>query len=183
MIPEWNASGVLPPFVGDPKEPADMSPYWSTLGDLARRFVTSDVRRSIFRGLLQYRRELTRVGVTSGFQWFDGSYMEHIERTENRNPRDIDVVTFGHVPIPRRDTAAKRAFGQSNPNLFDPAAAKDAFFCDAYFVDLDIAPHLIVDSTRYWFGLFSHKRATHLWKGLIATPLGSDDSAAWGRVT
>jgi hypothetical protein len=27
--------------------------------------------------------------------------------------------------------------------------------------------------TRYWFGLFSHRRATQQWKGMLELPLGS----------
>jgi len=55
-----------------------------------------------------------------------------------------------------------------------PANTKIAFSCDAYFVDLELGPEYIVDKTRYWFGLFSHKRTSHVWKGLLEIPLGDD---------
>jgi hypothetical protein len=45
-------------------------------------------------------------------------------------------------------------------------------------VDLDKKPFLIVDDTRYWFGLFSHQRVTSLWKGMLSVSLQSDDDAA-----
>ena len=159
-----------------------MSPYVCTIDEFARRFILNDVRRKIFRGLLEYRKALVSAGVTRAFQWLDGSYTEHVERTQNRSPRDIDVVTFGYVPVPRTDIAAKKAFRANHAGLFTPKIAKDTFFCDAYFVDLDISPLFVVDDTRYFFGLFSHKRATNLWKGMVAVELGSDDSAAWREV-
>ena len=183
MIPHWNPSGVLPPYVSDPKDRSDMSPYVATIEEVARRFVISEVRRQIFRGFLEYRRALVNVGVIRAFQWLDGSYTEHVERTEGRNPHDIDVVTFGYVPVKKSDVAGKRALVASNPTLFRPKVAKQTFGCDAYFVDLDVAPHFVVDDTRYWFGLFTHKRATNLWKGMVVVGLGGDDTAAWREVT
>lgn len=60
-----------------------------------------------------------------------------------------------------------------------PAEAKRLHNCDAYFVDMGrVRPHLLVDHTRYWFGLFSHQRATALWKGMVQVPLISDDIQA-----
>ena len=63
-------------------------------------------------------------------------------------------------------------------SLLDPEQAKTVFMCDAYFVDLLKPPELLVDDTRYWFGLFSHQRETALWKGMLQVPLCSDDDAA-----
>ena len=63
----------------------------------------------------------------------------------------------------------------ANIDLFDPMKTKATFGCDAYFVSLDIPPHLLVADTMYWHGLFSHQRVTSLWKGLIQVSLASDD--------
>ena len=60
--------------------------------------------------------------------------------------------------------------------------ALDEDFCSSlarsdhwyHWVDLSVpAPLYHVDQTRYWFGLFSHRRATQQWKGMLELPLGS----------
>lgn len=184
MVPEWTISGALPPYVGDsPLAPADMSPYTTTVIEVGRRFATSPIRRTIFKGFLEYRRALATVGAVTGFQWLNGSFLEDVERVEGRSPRDMDVVTFSRVPIAAHDTIAKRALMTAHPTVFLPDRVKDSFFCHAFFVDLDAAPHRIVENTRYWFGLFSHRRATNLWKGMVAVPIGSDDAEAWRLAT
>ena len=134
----------------------------------------------MFQGLLNYRQGLRGIGVKDGFQWLDGSFMEDVERTENRNPGDIDVVTFGTLPIVH---AQKSKFFQDHENLLHPDQAKKNFSCHAFFVDLEIRPRLLVDQSKYWFGVFSHKRVTHLWKGMVAITLNSSDSAAWTLIT
>jgi hypothetical protein len=67
--------------------------------------------------------------------------------------------------------------------LFDPPQIKAAYRCDAYFVDLDIVPWAVVLHTRYWFGLFAHRRGG-LWKGLleIQLPVSNDDNDAAAMV-
>ncbi len=74
--------------------------------------------------------------------------------------------------------ATWRAFAVGTPELFDPRVTKKRYLCDAYFVDLDKRSEVIVDDTRYWFGLFSHQRDTSLWKGMLKIPLCSDDAEA-----
>src|SRR5579864_988604 len=50
-----------------------MSPYETTLARIAGKLCTSDERKAILRGLLQYRQALANLGFTSGFQWLSGS--------------------------------------------------------------------------------------------------------------
>jgi hypothetical protein len=45
-------------------------------------------------------------------------------------------------------------------------------------VNLSTAPEWLVTQTRYWYGLFSHRRADALWKGMLQLPLDSDDELA-----
>lgn len=180
MIPSWNLSGVLPPFDGAGPTGAG-SPYWASTEELARRFAQSPARRVIFQGFLKYRRALIGVGVHDGFQWIDGSFIEDVERMQNRSPADIDIVTFGKLPVTA--AAGKVALANANPDLFDSQHAKHAYHCDAYFVDLALPPRRLVERAKYWSGLFSHRRATHLWKGMVAVELNSDDSSAWELVT
>jgi hypothetical protein len=179
-FPALNPFGTLPPFVGaDATAIAGMSPYLCTLTDMARVFCTSAARVTIFKGLLSYRRELSRLGIVNGFQWLSGSFVEAIERIENRDPRDIDLVTFCTRPASCPTPTHFQALALANPDIFQPARAKLRFFCDAYFVNFEFGPRSVVLLTRYWFGLYSHRR-DWLWKGLLELPLvlSQDDTDA-----
>jgi hypothetical protein len=143
--------------------------------DVIQRFGVSLERIAILRGLLSYREKLRSLGLVDGYQWLDGSFVENVEAIRNRPPKDIDIVTFASIP---GTTDEKRALVLANLDIFDSEAAKEAYHCDAYFVDVTVKPLLLVDSTRYWFGLFSHQRETSLWKGMVQVPIISDDPAA-----
>jgi hypothetical protein len=147
-----------------------MSPYETTLPRIAGKLCGSNERKEIFRGLLNYRRELSNLGFTEGFQWLSGSFMEDIETLEKRHPNDVDLVTFCHRPATAKDDAAWRAFSAANSGLLRSQFVKPVYKCDAFFVDLDTVPKNVVNSSRYWFGLFSHRR-TGIWKGLLQIPL------------
>ena len=176
-IPPLNTSGVLPPFVGDnPTNPAQMAPFAVDFTELAQRFGTSPERWGLLRGLLAYRDVLRASRLQAGFQWIDGSFLEDIEKTRGRPPADIDVVTFMLLPT----GVSPRAFQTQNPELFDRGSIQSRFHCDAYFVNLGIGAHrpdLLVAQTRYWYGLFSHQRASYLWKGMLQIDLLSDEDA------
>lgn len=179
-IPDFTISGVLPPFLGPtPTVPALMSPYRTSVSRIAAKLCGSNRRKEIFRGLLAYRQQLCSIGLQAGVQWLSGSFTEDIEGLETRHPNDVDLVTFCHRPAAVKDDAAWSAFLASNMALVNPVLVKAAFKCDAYFVDLNIEPISVVDSTRYWFGLFSHRRGG-LWKGMLEIPLSvtTDDADA-----
>jgi hypothetical protein len=170
-IPDLTISGVLPPFVGVPTSSAMMSPYNTTLVRVAQKFCGSAARAEIFRGFLAYRQELSRIGIVNGRQWLSGSFLEDIEALEKRDPQDVDIVTICNRPVPYgTDSVAWARFFNANLHLFDPRQTKAAFHCDARFIDLDIDGLSIVDQTRFWFGLFSHRRGG-LWKGMLRVPL------------
>lgn len=176
MIPPFNISNVLPPFQGvDPTVPTQSSPYEVSMTELIARFGTSPERLEIIKGLLGYRARLTQLNITTGFQLIDGSFVENCEALRNRPPSDIDIVTFAHVALPQVGYAS---FLQNNLDVFDPKTSKTTFKCDAYFVDLSKNPELVAGDSFYWFGLFSHQRATNLWKGMLKIPLASDDHLA-----
>lgn len=177
MIPAFNISGVLPPFLGaNPTQRVEMSPYEVSIAEVVRRYASSNERVKILIGLLEFRAALRAVGIVEGFQWLDGSFVEHIEETRGRAPADVDIVTFARRPTASTDEWKRLVNNHSN--LFQPRETKKQYCCDAYFVDLDKKPFLIVDDTRYWFGLFSHQRVTSLWKGMLSVSLQSDDDAA-----
>ena len=174
-IPSWTASGVLPPI--NPASPAsiDRSPYEVSLTDLILHFNTSTERQSILTGLLDFRQELHGIGLNQGFQWLDGSFLEHVEATESRAPRDIDVVTFFHMPAGQTQASLLLP----NRSLFTPLETKSRFHVDAYFVQLDAgAPEPLVAQSTYWYSMWSHRRSGH-WKGYLKIDLSpTDDQTA-----
>jgi len=91
--------------------------------------------------------------------------------------RDIDVVTFAYPP-PGLSQEQTRNLLRQRPDLFDQARCKQDFRCDVNIVNLSTAPEWLVTQTRYWYGLFSHRRADALWKGMLQLPLDSDDELA-----
>ena len=185
-IPDFTVSGVLPPYLGPtPTLLPAMSPYPASLVEIANKMCASNERKAILRGLLEYRQQLATVELQAGFQWLSGSFMEDIETLEHRPPNDIDLVTFVHRPAAVLADADWQAFYLAHQPLLDPQRVKVAFpTCHCYFVDLDSAAIGIVSQTRYWFGLFSHRR-DGLWKGLLKVPLAvsADDTAALALVT
>lgn len=181
MIPPFNASSVLPPFIGDaPGLHATMSPYRTDLLTFVRRFATTGQRAILLAGLLDYRAALGRAGVASGFQWIDGSFVEHVEVIRGRPPADIDLVTFSPAPEMGKyatDTEFEEWVAKFS-ELFDPEQARTTYGCHAFFIDTMKRPELLIDDTRYWFGVFSHQTATALWKGMIQIPMDSNDAEA-----
>ncbi|MGN6479732.1 DUF6932 family protein [Luteibacter sp.] len=178
MIPEFNHSGVLPPFHGAAHEFASRSPYFTDMTAVASRFTNTHERRTIFEGLLAYRKDLRAFGIEVGFQWLDGSFVEDVERVRSRPPADVDIVTFGFRPAHLKDDSDWATAVASAPELFSPHAAKLKYRCDAYFVDLSTDGSWLVDQTTYWNSLFSHQRDTSLWKGILRVPLEDDSTLA-----
>lgn len=178
MIPPLNLSGVLPPFTGgDPRSPAQVAPYETSLEAVVDRYAISTERVAILLGLCAFRERLRSLQITNGYQWLCGSFTESIENLENRAPRDIDVVTFAYRPFQLSSSDSWMTFVHSNLDFFNTKKSKENYKCDAYYVDLNKPPHLIVADTTYWFGLFSHRR-NGLWKGMLRVSLQSDDTAA-----
>jgi hypothetical protein len=174
-IPPFDAAGVLPPHLAGPTARHARSPYEATPLDVVERFATSTPRCDILRGYLEYRAALREAGFHEGYQWLDGSFVEDVERMRGRPPNDIDIVTFYRRP---RGAPADGSWERSLPlDLLDPRRTKVTFKCDAYYVclagdDADV----LVDVTSYWFGLFSHRRDTGTWKGMVRVPLAAVDS-------
>ena len=171
-LPAFTLAGLLPPYYGsDPTQQQLLAPYPTTVDVVAQHMGGTPARSQILQGFLAFRRALNQAGLCDGFQWLDGSFAELIERRERRDPRDLDVVTFFRRPQHVRNDADWVAFVERKITLFDPAANKQQFRCDTYFVDLDLDPMSIVVQTRYWYGLFSHRRVTGEWKGMLEVPL------------
>ncbi len=170
-IPQWNVDGVIPPVnVNDPTS-NDRSPYSVPLNDFMLRFGTTQSRLDILGGLIEFRSALHNVGLVQGFQWIDGSFLENIEETEKRNPNDIDLVTFFHLP----EGKTQESLFKTAPDLFNHRNVKEIFHADTYFVCLNSAsPDMLIDMATYWYSLWSHRR-NGLWKGFIRIDLSNND--------
>lgn len=163
-IPEWNALGLLPPV--DPAAPASLerSPYRVVLTDVVARFATSNERRQILRGWLNFRAALHGMGLTEGFQWLDGSFMEHVEVLERRQPRDMDVVTFLHTPATFAPTPEQA-------QALDHDHVKLTFLIDSYLIEIDqVERSNLIRKAAYWYSMWSHRR-NQSWKGYLEVDL------------
>lgn len=176
MIPSWSAAGVLPPIrPGALGHNADRSPYIATLEAVVDQFALSGERVRILLGLLQYRNALHQLGVVSGFQWLDGSFMEDIETLESRPPKDIDVVTYLELPSGHTQESLWDAAG----DLFKNKYVKQTYFVDAYPQVLggSLSAHSI-KRVSYWYSMWSHRR-NGTWKGFVQVDLNpAEDKAA-----
>ncbi len=174
-IPPFDHNMVLPPHLGDPTELTHLSPYPCTTPDLCERLGTSPERRLILRQFLDFRERLRNEGLTTGFQWLDGSFLEDIEVQDNRPPRDLDVVTvyWGY------DVAFQQTLLTRFPEVANPMLAKANYSLDHYPFDAGFSPEVTLEQTRYWISLFSHNRMG-IWKGMLRIELntGADDAAA-----
>ncbi len=143
------------------------------------RFASTPERRIILTGLLAYRAALASIGLDTGFQWLNGSILEDIENLETRSPNDIDIIIFFRRPLIAKDPVAWASFFNHYRQLFSPSQNKAVYHCDTQFIDLDASAEDVASLTRFWFGLFSHRR-NGVWKGMLTIPLAvsADDAAA-----
>lgn len=167
-IPAWNSAGVLPPIRPNALgNSPDRSPYVVELAVLFERFAISPERMAILDGLLRFRADLHAAGITSGFQWLDGSFLEQVEVLEGRAPRDMDVVTFLDLP----HGLDQQSLAQRHGTLFDQKHLKATYMMDAYFAVLgQPTDHWQVKNIAYWYSLWSHRR-DGLWKGFVQVDL------------
>lgn len=173
-IPEWNRRRVIPPVRNVPGNlqhlAENRSPYKATLAEVVKRFAFTAERIILLQGLLDYREALYNAGIRSGFQWLNGSFVEHVEardrRNDGRTPNDLDVITFFYPPPgePLEDG-----------ELFDPAATQLKYHVDAYAVILGTT--LTADSVEtitYWYGMWSLRKRDNQAKGFLQVELDPD---------
>jgi hypothetical protein len=166
-IPAWNNAGVLPPVrPSEPGNSPNRSPYRVELAAFVDHFGASPERRIILDGLLRFRAALHQIGIVSGFQWLDGSFLEQVELLENRLPRDMDVVSF--LDLTGLDQAL---LVSQHGSLFDAKRTKANYYIDAYLVQLgDPVDENSVRKVSYWYSMWSHRR-DGLWKGFLQVSL------------
>jgi len=170
-VPPFDIHGVIPPFTGPtPIDQSARSPFAVTPTDVVSSLGSTADRLQLLQNWLTHRSSLRALGIV-GFQWLDGSFVE------NKTPADIDVVTFLRRPTALRSDVAWQAFVRQNISLFAQPMVKAALRLDAYFVELDGTPETIVNTTSYWFGLFTHRRPDFMWKGILKVDLEADPMA------
>ena len=181
MIPSFTIKGILPPYMGDPTAAFKMNPYRTTMQSFVQMFGYTPERIKIIQGLLDYRAELLSLGLT-GFQWLSGSFVEKVELIRNRPPGDVDVISIINRPEQFASFVAWSEFIDegSRPGelLFDARAMKKEFCCDAYTIDMNEPGDAIVESTRFWIGLFTHQKLSDAWKGIVAVELDAQQDVA-----
>jgi hypothetical protein len=151
--------------------------------DLVSTLATTQPRRTLLKGLLEYRGLLAQLGYTTGLQLIDGSFAEQVELRETRAPNDIDVFSFVERPSRYRADPSlwvNTGFLDWTQEVVERAKNRARFGLDTYAVAIDQAgPWETIIAAFYWSSLFAHKRITHDWKGFLQVPLNqSDDSAA-----
>jgi hypothetical protein len=174
-IPAFDHNLVLPPHAGNPAVPADLSPYDCTTVELCKQLGNTPERRTILKGFLTFRAHLHGHGLRNGYQWIDGSFIEDVEKRENRAPGDIDVVTvyWGY------DIPFQLALIAAFPEIANPPLSKQNFHVDHYPFDASHSPQNTVEWTRYWMQFFCHNRQS-IWKGILRVSLNTpgDDALA-----
>ncbi|MBV6878633.1 hypothetical protein NG800_001970 [Epilithonimonas ginsengisoli] len=177
MIPNFDHNNVTPPHIGNPTDRSQLSPYLSNSLEFVQQFATSPQRIEILEGLLKFRKKLNEVGIIEGFQWLDGSFTENIEISEERAPRDLDIVTLFNPNI-----LAPEQIDEIQNNFIDFSdfnTSKINYKLDHYPFNYAMNPLFTIEYTRYWIQLFSHNRLG-IWKGIIRLELNTpeiDDSA------
>ena len=179
MIPAWTMAGVLPPI--RPQQPghsSDRSPYEVGLCDFVEQFAFTPGRTEILKGFLDYRAALHGAGLTNGFQWVDGSFMQDVENHETRPPNDVDVVTYFHLPTGETQASLVAKTGK----LLSNAYVKATYKVDAYpYVLGELTDTRQVRQISYWYSMWSHRR-DGLWKGFLQIDLRPDEDAEARRV-
>jgi hypothetical protein len=178
-IPPFDHNLVIPPHLGDPTSLGQLSPYPCTTVELCQRFGSTEERRAILGKFLDFRERLNQEGLTNGFQWLDGSFLEDVESRENRAPRDLDVVTvyWGYNLAFQQNLQLRfREFASS-------VQSKATYSLDHFPLDAGYSPDATLESTRYWILLFSHNRSG-VWKGMLRIELNTpvEDTAARGEL-
>lgn len=154
---------VLPPINSVDPVGADRSPYDVSLISFVTRFATTKKRCEIVRGFLRFRSTLHGAGIVSGFHWINGSFTEHVEVLENRDPGDVDLVTFLDDPTDNLEAIFP-------DELIDHDEVKKNFLVDNYWVETSLPGRELVNTSAYWYSLWAHRRNAQ-WKGFLQIDL------------
>ena len=176
-VPAWGIDGLIPPI--DPGNPVGRtrSPYQVTLQDFVVRFGGSSERLNLLEGLLRFRAMWHQAGLTKGFQWINGSFVEDKETVAGSPPADIDIVTFFELP----QGFTQIDLFEKHGALFQQENIKASFSIDAYFVVLEHTNlELLIENAVYWYSLFAHTRQDQ-WKGYVEIDLAEQNDTNVSR--
>ena len=167
----WDEAGLIPPVNLTAPTGRDRSPYRMTLSEFVERFGVTETRCNLLADFLDLRAALHEAQLVRGFQWINGSFAEHVEVRQDREPNDIDVVTFYHIPD---DCGTQQILRDKHPSLFESQWGASGSI-HSYFQHLNlIAPERLVRRTAYWNSLWSHTREG-TWKGFLEADLAPDE--------
>ena len=170
-LPDHEPEGVLPPYVGGVLDGALQSPYDVTATEIVERYGITEKRRTMLRGLFEYRAWLRSVGVT-GFQWIDGSFVD----LGSKIPGDIDVVTFFRPPVGQSYTQFLDYLREHRPDLLP--GKKTVAGVHIQVVELEQKAENLVWWVQSLASLFSHQRESNRHRGFISLELDHDDGPA-----
>ena len=171
-IPSWDQNNkVLPPIrpntpLEKQLDPINRSPYAAPLEEVVKRFATTLDRVALFQNFLRYRSALHGWGITAGFQWINGSFVENVEGgSEPRSPEDIDVITFYYGA---EDNTL-------HLQLLDPALTRVMYKVEGYGIELG-APLSVATAVLigHLHSIWSHRR-NGVWKGFVQVDLEPQD--------
>jgi hypothetical protein len=128
-------------------------------------------RCEILKGFLDFRSQLHAAGLTHGFQWINGSFVENVELLKGKAPNDIDVVTF--LELPQGETEA--SLESKYPHLFDNGQVRQRFRTDTYYAFLGAGypEKWTINTSIYWYSMWAHRRDSLTWKGFLEVDLAS----------
>jgi hypothetical protein len=170
-IPPFDHQGIIPPFLGHNGpggSPAQMTPYRCSSLEFVQHFSITKERRNLLSLWLLHRAALATAGFQHGFEWVNGSFVE------DKDPDDIDVVLFFEPPSFENQEQADM-FLNKHKHLFHRSAVKKNFNMDILLCDMTQRPETVIDVSRYYLGLFSHRRDDYLWKGMLQIELNTPD--------
>lgn len=169
-IPEWDSSGFLPPYTGGRLQPSSHPPYLVSLTDLVQRFGSTDRRRAILAGFLEYRAALHNAGLVRGFQWVNGGFITDTTGTGNSEPSDINVVTFYNLPTGYTQESLAAEF----PAPLNDHDVREKYHTDATMICLDTdGMFYLLKLAAYWNAIWSHT-AEDRRKGYLVISLFND---------
>jgi hypothetical protein len=169
LIPLWNHQGIIPPINENDPTSHERAPYQVNVQQVVERFSTTIDRCTILEGFLAHRAEVHKVGIISGFQWLDGSFMENVELLEGRSPNDMDVVTFAEVTA----EVQQKLQPSDVQMLTDVDWIKATYKVDFYIFPLSESPETLIELAAYWYSMWSHRRSQQ-WKGYLSVRLEPD---------
>ena len=173
-IPEWDRRGFLPPWLGELGQAVSHPPYLVPLTDFVLRFGDTARRREILTGFLDYRNALHTAGLVRGFQWVNGSFVTNTAQIANRDPNDIDVVTFYHLP----EGYTQETLLNTSPTTFDRTAVLAKYNADTDIICLDTSDMFyLLKVSVFWHSFWSHTIQGYR-KGYLVIPLDNSMDAS-----